>query len=130
MIINPSNVQSAYQATAPKTASSAKGAPVTHLEVTSFESLLSDSDKRTVAAMDKYAAQNGIPENELFNIKSIIGGMKAIAHSQGKQPPDIDRNLLNAIATGADAGRLDMDSRYIKMMLADFQQLQGISIKA
>ncbi len=37
---------------------------------------------------------------------------------------------MATIAAGADAGRLDMDSRYVKMMLADFQQLQDINIKA
>jgi hypothetical protein len=130
MIINPGTVQSAYQATAPKAASSAKGEPVLHFEVTTFESLLSDSDKRTIAAMDKYAAQNGIPEGDMISIKGAIMAEKYFAVKEGRQRPEIDRNLLNTIAAGADAGRLDMDSRYVKMLSADFNQLQGISIKA
>ena len=92
MIINPSNVQSAYQATAPKAANPAKDTPTDKLEFRSFESLLSDSDKRTLAAMDKYAVQNGIPEDDLFNIKSIIGDMKAFALDEGKELP-INQNL-------------------------------------
>jgi hypothetical protein len=130
MIINPSSVQAAYQTTAPTAAGIDKNSPVYDLEVTSFESLLSDSDKRTIAAMDSYAKQNGIPENELDDIKTAIMFEKAFAQKDGRQIPDIDRDLLGTIAAGADAGRLDMDSRYVKMMLADFNQLQGISIKA
>ncbi|MFH2122435.1 MAG: hypothetical protein ABIJ50_02985 [Pseudomonadota bacterium] len=130
MIVNPGTVQSAYQATAPKAAGSAKSDPILHFEVTTFESLLSDSDKRTIAAMDKYAVQNGIPENDMMDIKNAIMGEKYFALRHVNQLPEIDRNLLNTIAAGADAGRLDMDSRFVKMLLADFNQLQGISVKA
>jgi len=130
MIITPGTVQSAYQATAPKAASSAKGEPILHFEVTTFESLLSDSDKRTITAMDKYAAQNGIPEGDMMDIKNAIMGEKYFTLRHKNQLPEIDRNLLNTIAAGADAGRLDMDSRFVKMLIADFNQLQGISVKA
>ncbi|MFH2122436.1 MAG: hypothetical protein ABIJ50_02990 [Pseudomonadota bacterium] len=130
MIVNPGTVQSAYQATAPKAANSTKGEPILHFEVISFESVLSDSDKRTIAAMDEYAAQNGIPEKEVLRIKNAIMAEKCFALKEGRQLPEIDRNLLNTIAAGADAGRLPMDSRYVKMMIADFNQLQGINIKA
>ncbi|MFH2123196.1 MAG: hypothetical protein ABIJ50_06940 [Pseudomonadota bacterium] len=130
MIVNPGTVQSAYQATAPKAANSAQDEPILHFEVTTFESLLSDSDTRTIAAMDKYAAQNGIPEGDMNDIKSAIMAEKYFSLRHEKQLPEIDRNLLNTIAAGADAGRLDMDSRFVKMLIADFNQLQGISIKA
>ncbi|MFH2124306.1 MAG: hypothetical protein ABIJ50_12590 [Pseudomonadota bacterium] len=103
MIINPSSVQAAYQTTAPKAARIDKNTPVYDLEVTSFESLLSDSDKRTIAAMDSYAKQNGIPESELDDIKSAIFGEKLAAKDNGNPIPDIDRNLMNGIVAGIDA---------------------------
>ena len=107
-ILSTHAMRSAYQS--PVLSSSTNNKSSDEFEVISFESVLSHSDKRTLAAMDEFAKNNGISEKEMFRIKNAIAAEKLFAQKEGREIPNIDKKMMTEIYAGALAGRTTVNS--------------------